>query len=63
MISLEPGEVNTVNMSLAIPVWTEAIDVELALQAPGRSKKVDVAWVARRSLDIEKEADNEHQDK
>ena len=50
-------------MSLAIPVWIEAIDVELALQAPGRSKKVDVAWVARRSLDIEKEADNEHQDK
>ena len=52
MISLEPGEVNTVSVSLAIPDWIEAIDVQLALQAPGRSKKVDVAWVARRSLDI-----------
>ena len=62
-ISLEPGEVNTVSMSLAIPAWIKAVDVQLALQAPGRPKKVEVAWVARRSLDIVRRHDNEHQDK
>lgn len=53
MISLEPGEVNTVSMSLAIPDWIEAVDVEFVLQEAGRSEEIiEVGWVARRSHDI-----------
>jgi hypothetical protein len=52
-ISLEPGEVNTVSMSLAIPDWIEAVDVEFVLQEAGRSEEIiEVGWVARRSHDI-----------
>ena len=56
MIFLEPGEVNTVSMSLAIPVWITAIDVQLVLQEAPRSKEIDAGWVARRYHDIGKEA-------
>ena len=52
-IFLEPGEVNTVSMNLAMPDWIIAIDVQLFLQLD--SKKID-AWVARCSHDIRKEA-------
>ena len=52
MISLEPGEVNTVSMSLAIPGWIESVDVQLVLQEAGSSGERDVGWVALRSHDI-----------
>ena len=51
-IFLEPGEVNTVSMSLAIPDWIEAIDVQFYLQEAGSSEDEDAAWEARRSHDI-----------
>ena len=52
-IFLEPGEVNTVSMNLALPDWITAIDVQLFLQLD--SKKID-AWVARCPHDVRKEA-------
>ena len=55
-IFLEPGEVNTVSMSLAIPDWIESIDVQFYLQEAGSSEDEDAAWEARRSHDIMKEA-------
>ena len=55
-IFLEPGEVNTVSMSLALPDWITAIDVQLSLQLPESSKGIETAWVARCSHDIRKEA-------
>ena len=46
-IALEPGEVNTITLSLAIPDWIEAIDVQLFLQAPGNAKGSQIGWIGR----------------
>ena len=55
-ISLEPGEANTVSMSLAIPYWIEAVDVEFVLQEAGHSEEtIETGWVARRSHNIVQE--------
>ena len=52
-IYLEPGESNTVSMSLAIPDWINAVDVRLVLSAPPRRKKrQNDAWVARCTHDL-----------
>ena len=60
-IFLEPGEENTVSMSLAIPDWIKAIDVQLFLQASRKSKGIQTAWVAERTHDIVEETINGNQ--
>ena len=46
-IALEPGEVNTITMNLAIPSWIEAVDVQLFLEAPGNAKRAQIGWTGR----------------
>ena len=61
-ISLEPGEINTVSMNLAIPDWIKAIDVQLFLETPGNAKGSQLGWIARCTHDI-KEVSNGDQDR
>ena len=62
-MSLEPGEVNTVSMNLAIPDWIEAIDVLLFLEAPGNTRGSQIGWITRCAHDIDsKEVSNGDQD-
>ena len=46
-IALEPGEVNTIALNLAVPDWIEAIDVQLFLQAPGNAQGAQIGWIGR----------------
>ena len=48
-------------MSLAIPDWIKAIDVQLFLQASRRSKGIQIGWVAKCTHDIVKETPNGNQ--
>ncbi len=54
-IFLEPGESNTISMSLAIPDWIEAVDVLLELDTPIRGDGPPMCWTARGPHDIGKE--------
>ena len=55
-IFLEPGEMNTVAMNLAIPDWITSIDVQLTLQGAKGKRTLQSGWVARCMHDIVKEA-------
>ena len=54
-IALEPGESNTVSMSLAMPDWIEAIDVLIELDSPHSSEGSPLCWAARCQHDIKRE--------
>ena len=54
-IALEPGESNTVSMSLAMPDWIEAIDVLIELDSPHSSEGSPLCWAARCQHDIQRE--------
>lgn len=54
-IALEPGESNTISMSLAIPNWIEAVDVLIELDSPPVKKSPPLCWAARRQHDIKEE--------
>lgn len=54
-ISLEPGESNTISMSLAIPRWIEAVDVLVELDSPPAKDSPPLCWAARRQHDINRE--------
>ena len=45
-IALEPGESNTVSMSLAIPDWIEAVDVLIELDSLHNSEGSPLCWAA-----------------
>lgn len=51
-ISLEPGESNTISMSLAMPRWIEAVDVLIELDSPAVKDSPPLCWAARRQHDI-----------
>ena len=57
-IYLEPGESNTISMSLAIPDWIEAVDVLIELDSPHRAEGAPLCWAARCQHDIESEVRN-----
>lgn len=57
-IALEPGEANTISMSLAIPDWIEAVDVLIELDSPHRVGRSPLCWTARRQHDIKPEVRN-----
>ena len=57
-IYLEPGESNTISMSLAVPDWIEAVDVLIELDSPHRAEGSPLCWAARCQHDIESEVRN-----
>ena len=57
-ISLEPGEANTVSMSLAIPDWIETVDVLIELDSPPAKNSPPLCWAARCQHDIKSEVRN-----
>lgn len=57
-ISLEPGESNTISMSLAIPDWIEAVDVLIELDSPHRAEGTPLCWAARVQHDLKAEVRN-----
>jgi len=57
-IALEPGESNTVSMSLAMPDWIEAVDVLIELDSPHSSEGSPLCWTARCQHDIKPEVRN-----
>ncbi len=57
-IYMEPGESNTISMSLAMPDWIEAVDVLIELDSPHSSEGSSLCWAARRQHDIKSEARN-----
>ena len=57
-IALEPGESNTVSMSLAVPDWIEAVDILIELDSPHSSEGSPLCWAARRQHDIKPEVRN-----
>ena len=54
-IYLEPGESNTISMSLAIPNWIEAVDVLIELDSPVGRNDERLVWATRRPHDIIRE--------
>ena len=52
-IALEPGETNVVDMSLAIPVWIETVDVRCTLVLPKGLRGPDYVWKSRLPHDIQ----------
>ncbi len=58
MIFLEPGETNTIGMSLAIPNWIEAIDVLIELDSPLGREGPALCWAAQCPHDIKMEVPN-----
>ena len=54
-ISLEPGEANTISMSLAISDWIEAVDVLIELDSPHRVEGSPLRWAARCQHDLKEE--------
>lgn len=54
-IALEPGEANTISMSLAIPDWIKAVDILIELDSPPAKNSPPLCWAARRQHDIETE--------
>lgn len=54
-ISLEPGESNTISMSLAMPRWIEAVDVVIELDSPAAKDSPPLCWAARRQHDVSRE--------
>ena len=54
-ISLEPGESNTISMSLAMPDWIEAVDVLIELDSPPSKSSPPLCWAARCQHDIKTE--------
>lgn len=54
-IALEPGEANTISMSLAIPDWIEAVDVLIELDSPHRVGRSPLRWAARCQHDLKAE--------
>ena len=54
-ISLEPGESNTISMSLAMPDWIEAVDILIELDSPHCSEGSPLCWAARCQHDIKTE--------
>ena len=52
-IALEPGESNTVSMSLAMPDWIEAVDVLIELDSPHSSEGSLLCWAARCQHDLQ----------
>ena len=57
-IYLEPGESNTISMSLALPDWIAAVDVLLELDSPHRAEGAPLCWAARCQHDIRSEVRN-----
>ena len=58
-IALEPGESNTVSMSLAMPDWIEAVDVLIELDSLYNSSEGSpICWAARCQHEIRREARN-----
>lgn len=54
-IALEPGESNTVSMSLAMPDWIKAVDVMIELDSPHSAEGSPLCWAARYQHDIDRE--------
>ena len=50
---LEPGDSQTIGMSLAIPNWIEAVDALLELDSPPLEKVPRLRWAARSQHDID----------
>ena len=57
-IALEPGEANTISMSLAIPDWIEAVDVLIELDNPSMRNSPPFGWAARCQHDLKTEVRN-----
>ena len=57
-IYLEPGESNTISMSLAVPDWIEAVDVLIELDSPHSAEGSPLCWAARCQHDIKSEVRN-----
>ena len=54
-IALEPGEANTISMSLALPDWIEAVDVLIELDSPPTKNDPPLCWAARCQHDLKTE--------
>ncbi|MYC32720.1 MAG: hypothetical protein F4X64_06045 [Chloroflexi bacterium] len=54
-IALEPGEANTISMSLALPDWIEAVDILIELDSPRSSEGSPLCWAARCQHDLKTE--------